>query len=183
MVVMKLRSFALGVLMFLPTVLGPCNGLDSQPPVIEDPFVKQSETTLESRKPLTVNAARRYTRFKFPDSAENIEFYHYQEWIAVNVYVRFEATVEDCIATAEEMIRSHNRENRDRKIQDLAPIVKDDSPANGDIQVMPSSDPAWFRPVEIKNGQFAGPAERFANHCPNIWIDTENGVFYYEYSD
>ena len=86
------------------------------------PFSGKPEI-LQSVQPETVEQARRrvpVSMMRLPDSAKNVEYAFYAEWIAIVEVVRFEAPVRDCRVVAEEIVAKHNAANPDHRIPGLA---------------------------------------------------------------
>jgi hypothetical protein len=123
----------------------------------------------ESSRPLTLAEARTETSFDLPDSAKNIQYGCYSEFIAFIELVRFEAPVEDCKAHALKLVRKHS----------LKPLRKV-SLAEGVLSDIQPLKAPWFRPQEIRAPLMAGEP---GSHQRMIWIDEENGVFYYQMTD
>lgn len=48
------------------------------------------------------------------------------------------------------------------------------------VSISPVLPAPWFAPGDIRKGLVAGATR---SHTPGIWIDTERGVFYYQYTD
>ncbi|MEN6449717.1 MAG: hypothetical protein ABFC96_04420 [Thermoguttaceae bacterium] len=137
-------------------------------------------TVAQSSGPLTVEQARRQTAFSFPDSAKNIQFATYRQWVATLDFVRFEAPVSDCCDTARKIIASHNKKNPDRKVLGLRPLDRTNrNQPMAESNTSPLSAP-WFDPQTIRKGLVAGETH---SDTPSIWIDTQRGVFYYQYTD
>jgi hypothetical protein len=136
----------------------------------------------QTSKPLTVEEARQKLTFLLPDSAKNVQFASYREWVAALDFIRFEAPVEDCCAIAQKIIAQHNTENPDRRVQGLRPLDRTDR--NKDQPMLQSTTSPlsvpWFDPQSIRKGFVAGETH---SHTPSIWIDAERGVFYYQYTD
>jgi hypothetical protein len=125
--------------------------------------------------PLSVAEARHHFTFPFPDSAINVHFASYREWIAAKDFIRFEAPAADCIAAAEQLIKDHNAKHPDRTIPALSALEV----VKHVVEPEPLSVP-WFTPQTIRKGLVGGQS---GSHQPLIWVDTERGVFYYQYRD
>jgi hypothetical protein len=158
--------------------------------------VRRTSNTLETIAPITVAVAQQYINDfppagDLPESASNVEFAFYGEWVALTELIRFEAPVEDCIATAQRWIEAYNKDNPNRTVQgirslpDVVGVTKlgdgPEIPVYGwpDIGTGPLQA-TWFKPQEIRQGVVAG---NIGSHQPTIWVDTDNGVFYYRYTD
>jgi hypothetical protein len=135
----------------------------------------------QTPKPLSVEEARRRLTLPLPDSAKNVQFASYREWVAALDFLRFEAPVADCCIIAKKIVAQHNAENPDRQVKGLRPLDRTDR--NNDPEVMSTSSPLsvpWFDPQSIQKGFVAGETH---SNTPSIWIDAEHGVFYYQYTD
>ena len=74
--------------------------------------IAYTKHTMETTRPLTVDEARKHWKGrvrKFKPTNVYIGAYH--EWQAVVEVVRFEAPVEDCLATAQAILQAHNAAN------------------------------------------------------------------------
>ena len=132
-----------------------------------------SKTTLETTQPVSLTDTENIIRFEFPKSAKNIQFASYSEWIARTTYVRFEASIEDCIATAEKIITEHKSKDPNFPV----PVLTDTLDPEWKRLENPHIDATWFNPTEIRQGK---KSEKFRS---TIWVDTARGVFYYYDSD
>lgn len=125
----------------------------------------------QSQGPISLAEARGLWAFDFPDSAHDIQFYAFSEWIAHETLVRFEAPVEDCIATARRVLKAHHEGD---ELAEIEPGTDAHVYANGRHKA------PWFDPESIRSGRKpAGPGY----HRPMVWVDTERGVFYYLNTD
>ncbi len=149
------------------------------------PFLITKPDIIQSVQPETVQQARQKISasiMRLPESANNVQYAFYHEWIAALELVRFDASVQDCRAVAEEIVAKHNAENPDRRIPGLRPIDPtghDPQQPTFPIGTEPLSAP-WFNPEMIRTGLVAG---EIGSHTPVVWIDTERGVLFYYYSD
>jgi hypothetical protein len=148
--------------------------------------VTTTPTIYQSDQPETVEQARqRLARvLPLPDSAKKVQYALYYEWIAVTELVRFEAPVEDCCAIAKQIVDQHNAKQPRGSWQmpGLRPIVPDGQDRDRPTRVsdMPELSAPWFAPDTIRKGLVAGAN---GSHTPAMWIDSERGVFYYQYTD
>ena len=132
-------------------------------------------TIIQGAQPISINEVRKVFPPGVPDSAKNIHYAVYAEYVAFLECVRFDAPVDDCIAHAQQVLAQFNAQHPNAQIQGLRPIketvmIDEQSPLS-----LP-----WFDPQSIKTGLVGG--ER-GSHQPSIWIDAEKGIFYYHYSD
>jgi len=123
-----------------------------------------------------------------PRSAKNIQFAFFCEWKAITDIIRFEASPEDCVATAEKWITDYKEKNPRTNVRGIRPLSdvtgskeRDDgviimNDAWSDPSTVPFKAP-WFKPQNITEGLVAG------DPVLTIWIDTKSGVFYYRFSD
>jgi hypothetical protein len=96
--------------------------------------------------------------------------------------VRFDAPVADCIATAKAILGNYNAANPGDKIPGLTEFDNTHSSELADPNDIASGElvTPWFHPEQIKKGQIGGELGSFT---PQVWIDTDKGVFYYRYED
>lgn len=125
--------------------------------------------------PISVAEARQQLQFPFPDTASNVQFSSYREFLAAEDFVRFQAPVDDCIATAEEIVGAHNRSRPSDQVAGVR-VLTADHPS----EFQSEGTPAWFTPHTIEEGFIAGEE---GSHMPLIWIDTARGYFFYQYGD
>lgn len=129
--------------------------------------------------PLTL-AEVKGSRFPFPTTARNIQFAEYQEFIAYEYVIRFEAPKEDCLATVSKAVEAFHssllRPDALAELSKIHPITSERHHLNrvADVPV------PWFDPEKISEGVEAGGD---GSHTPKIWIDTARGVFYFQYTD
>ena len=115
---------------------------------------------------------------RLPESANNVQYAFYHEWIAALELVRFDASVQDCRAVAEEIVAKHNAENPDRRIL----LVCDQSTLRDMIrssQPFRSARSRCQHPGSIRKrferGWWQGRSEATRRL---FWIDTERGVLF-----
>jgi len=128
--------------------------------------------------PLTLAEARARGEktFPFPDSAHDIYFAVYGEWQEYDFLLRFQAPPEDCLAAIPAVIAWHNHESRQSSNYKPAPL-------NGRTTLPRSSSLSpvrWFDSAVIERGICAGEN---GGHTPNIWVDTDKGIFYFQVHD
>jgi hypothetical protein len=113
-----------------------------------------------------------------PDSAARIQFY---DWFMLNLfqeYVKFEAPAEDCRAHVDVVLREW-REVFDNLDKPYGPPEPVDPHPLSRTSPHPSA-PAWFDPQTIQTGlHYRGHGSGY----PDIWIDTQRGIFYYQLTD
>ena len=140
---------------------------------------RNSHPVIHSDRPLSL-AEVKGIKFPFPATATNIQFAEYREFIAYQYVVRFEAPKEDCLATVAKVVQAfrHSGTTPDAvaELSQIRPIAaeRDHVKEVGDFSV------PWFDPENIKNGVEAG---KRSSHTPKIWIDTDRGAFYFQYTD
>lgn len=113
-----------------------------------------------------------------PPSAHNLYVSEQGAWLAHHCEVRFDATVEDCIATADR-VKVRFADEFDRELQEPFRIDRERG-------VVPPSDLVvsrrkwWLTTNSIRNGLYypgGGSSE------PEVWVDTDRGVFYFRVTD
>lgn len=113
-----------------------------------------------------------------PPSAHNLYVSQQGAWLAYHGEVRFHATVEDCVATAQ---RVHD-EYAARQRRSSAPPIEIDSERG----IVPPRDGTghrrkwWLNTDFIRKGLYY-PGGGAWN--PQIWVDTERGIFYFRVTD
>ncbi len=134
-------------------------------------------TILIVKDPVSLDEARSQVSFPLPDEAVNIMFAEYQEWMAYEFLLKFEAPVDACKAHARLLLKQDNRDNPD------SPVSVELRPLTASPQAVPPSPPlnaTWFDVENIEQGLTGGEG---GSHRPTIWIDTERGLVYYLLTD
>ncbi|MEO6052890.1 MAG: hypothetical protein ABIP97_02660 [Chthoniobacterales bacterium] len=135
---------------------------------------------LEKRydKPMTYEQAKKVVGdFPLPDSCRNVTYGIYADWQAYTCLVRFEAPVDVCIKQIDTVLAWDNQVyKRDKSYgrEEIGKTVQGDT-STGWLKEVP-----WFKPGTIKRGIYTGEN---SSHIPQIWVDTEKGVFYYKEED
>lgn len=111
-----------------------------------------------------------------PASSHNINYAMYADWQAYQQFVRFEAPVEDCIRYIDLVLEWDDKIHK-RKSSYPRLTVTGASPLDGDS--MMGSIP-WFDVNKIRHGIYTGKA---SSHTPEIWVDTDRGIFYFYETD
>ena len=147
-------------------------------------------TVRQTSKPLTAAETQHDVPFALPDSARNVQYWIWNGgWMAFDDRVRFEAPVDDCVATAKRIVDKYNAAQIDHPdwkvpgIREMDPKSLDDliARAGASLDLDPPANPTpWFCLESIKTGLVAGD---IGSHTPLILIDTEHGVFYYRMTD
>ncbi len=116
----------------------------------------------------TAAEARKHIQVPLPDAASNIRYASYHEWVAAEVYLRFEAPVDVCLNQAAELLPKKSLSiSANARANNLIPFPK--SPQFKDL--------SWYDLGEVKNVVSATEG-----HI-SIFIDQDRGVFYYHYTD
>ena len=131
---------------------------------------------MQTTAPLAVRQARQYLNIALPDTATNVQFARYRNWLAVLDFIRFEAPSEDCLATAKTILAQHNANNPDMPVAGLSASLNPDWVVD---DTSPLTVP-WFDPDTIPKGQSGG---NFDSQEPVVWVDTVRGIFYYQLTD
>jgi hypothetical protein len=126
------------------------------------------ETIEETRGPVTREKALKHCIISLPESARDVQY----AWVVGGMqytqqYVRFEAPVDDCYAQAKRILRT-NQPTFSKTSRPLGP------PSCEQLHTK------WFDVDKIAEGVVAGDG---SDHGPQIWIDTQRGVFYYYLTD
>ena len=139
---------------------------------------RNSHPVIHSDHPLLL-AEVKGMKFPFPATATNIQFAEYQEFMAYEYVVRFEAPKEDCLATVAKVVEAFKSNSSPYQVAELSKIEPLKQQRNHVRQVADFQVP-WFDPENIQDGVEAG---EWNSHRPKIWIDTARGVFYFQYTD
>jgi hypothetical protein len=144
---------------------------------VRDPF--GPATIIREEAPLTVNQARaKDCPIPLPDSAKNVEFAYYSEWINLEILVRFQAPADDCRAYAQQLVNAEAKEQKRPSVKiSFDPVT---SPPKFDPEVDLLGPVPWFDIKQMSQGMTAiVPIGNYAQ----IWIDDKRGVFYYRQTD
>jgi len=151
-------------------------------------FAGPAEVT-QTSMPVAAAEAQQYLPFELPASARNVQYSLWSAWMGFDDRVRFEAPVDDCIATAKRIVERHNAENANQPDWRVPGIRKIDGESLKDLvdragiawdPEPPANPTLWFHPETIKKALVAGD---MGSHTPLIFIDAEHGVFYYRMTD
>ena len=113
--------------------------------------------------------------FPLPPSSRNIYHGMYADWQAYTRLVRIEAPQEDCLKHIDAVIawndKKHQRTSSYPRIQVayVAPV------GAGRLERA-----SWFDPEKITRGIYTGDG---SSHKPQIWIDLDRGIFYFQEMD
>jgi hypothetical protein len=122
----------------------------------------------------------------FPTAARDFQFADYGEWLGAECYFSFRAPPDICVAYAHKVLQEHNRRHPDEPSPGLKPFSLVQDTPHGPVILQAPESPAlghermplhWFRPDLIREGVEGG--ERFQKG--KVWVDTNRGIFYYEY--
>lgn len=109
--------------------------------------------------------------FPFPPSSRNIYYGEYQDWQCYTLLVRFQAPVSDCISQIDTVIACDNRIINRTSTYPRITVTNVPFQGSGDFDSVP-----WFTPNTITHGIYVGTN---IDHGPQIWIDTDKGIFYF----
>lgn len=132
-----------------------------------------TDTTAYTTRPLKPAEVRApLLPVALPSDASDIQFAQYSYRQAYELLVSFHAPPESCVDYAKAILIDYNRMNPNRPVPaDLTPLTK--PPRKYICEEMPTP---WFTPETIQTGMKGGEA---GSHQPEIWIDSDRGVFYY----
>ncbi len=136
--------------------------------------IQTNNTVIRSERPLSLAEVK--IKFPFPATAKNIQYSTYQEFIAYEFLVRFEAPTDDCLATVAKAVEAFHTSGTVAELSKIQPLTQD----RQHKQEVGGFPAPWFDPENIQKGVQAG--ER-GSHQPIIWIDTARGIFYFQYTD
>ena len=126
---------------------------------------------------MDLETARKQVDIPLPDSATEIFYGYYSEWMAYDFILRFKAPLETCKAHASILLKHHNKTSPENlvseKLQEMTEIPEQ-------ISFTGFSNVTWFDIHNIKDGFIAG---EFGSHQPRIWIDKTKNILYYRYTD
>ena len=142
-----------------------------------DPF--GPATIIREEIPLTVERARaKDCPIPLPDSARNVQFDFYCEFIDLDMLVRFEAPAGECRAFAQQLVDTHRTEEKRPSIKVSFESIS--SPPKDDLKDTEFGPVPWFDVASISEGVTAiVPVGNYAQ----IWIDDKRGVFYFRQTD
>jgi hypothetical protein len=122
----------------------------------------------------------------FPPAARDFQFAEYGEWLAHEFYLSFRAPPDICVAYANKVLEEHNRQHPEEPVPGLKPFSLVQETPYGPTKLRaghskflgPDQMPLhWFGPDMIREGVEGGEALRKGK----VWVDTDRGIFYYEY--
>lgn len=159
---------AMGALVFLGLVLFLSSGIY---------FLFCSATVIRFDKPLTYAEAstNKDIDFPFPASSHDIYYGFYADWQAYTRIARFEAPVQDCIHQIDTVVAWDNRIYHRTSSYPHITITNVAPQGAGWLK-----SASWFTPETITNGIYAGLD---SSHTPQIWVDTNRGIFYFMEND
>ena len=130
-------------------------------------------------KPLPYAQARREKASDFPLPPSSHDIYHgeYVDWVAYTRIVRFEAPVADCLKHLDVVMAWDDKRYSRTSTYSLVEVTRVDKSSADALYLEPAP---WFAPDTIKHGLYTG---KTASHEPEIWIDLDNGVFYFREAD
>lgn len=142
-------------------------------------FYKCSQPDYVQRydKPLTYSQALKESAIDFPLPASSSEIYYgmYADWQAYTRIVRFQAPVEECISQIDKVIAWNDKMYQRTSSYPRTKVSRVQRQGAGWL------DPAdWFCPETITNGLYVGEN---SSHKPQIWIDLDKGIFYFQEND
>jgi len=138
--------------------------------------------TRESDTPITREEAlqKAETNLPLPTTAKNVYFRLSGETQNWNLYIFFEAPLEDVKAIIEKELAFYSK--REKRISGIEPprfMPLPVSPDNAPADVLKSS-PKWWSPLSIRNGFFIGSSDPHSG--PRFWVDTDTSqVFFHEH--
>jgi hypothetical protein len=138
-------------------------------------WVWMHDEIMESRGAITREQAQRECPIPLPASAHAVQY----AWIVGGLqytfqFVRFEAPVADCFAHAQSLFAENAAHNPRYKVPTFVPTSHPSAPGCSELHT------EWFDIQNIVDGKSAGNGP---GNGPQIWIDTERGVFYYYLTD
>jgi len=141
-----------------------------------------SSHVVSTSTPLSLAQARQKNcPIDLPNGADNVCFAAYSEWLAFEVYVKFDAPLDICKCHAIQLLKKHNEKVPDRAVPLELRILK--APLYP-IKPGPPLNIRWFDLDAIKHGFFAGgEGPNSGAHQPFIWIDSDGNTFYYLCTD
>jgi len=135
-----------------------------------------SPTVWQTSGPVTLQEASGRCPIPLPATAKNIQYAAYSHWAAYEAFVRFEAPATDCLAHVDAIIKMSPPYDHPIKLMPIDPsclVLK--------MSDLPSAmKTSWFDLQRIKRGQWGGGG---GSYWPQVWVDEDNGVFYYHITD
>jgi len=135
--------------------------------------------------PVSVEEARKLgCPILLPDSARNVQFAWYDQWVISQTYVRFEADPAVCHAHAKTLVEDNVKRVADIPVSNQTDLTSlTSAPQNSLLQpgrLNPLGSLPWFNIQDIKHGSFR---HGIVSYDPDIWIDDDKGIFYYRNTD
>ena len=127
--------------------------------------------------PLTYSEAAKNKdiNFPLPSSSHDIYYGQYANWQEYTKIVRFQAPIQDCISQIDVVITWNSKGVNQTSSYPHITITNVEPP--GADSLAPAS---WFTPETIKHGIYAG---QISSYAPQIWVDTDRGIFYFKQTD
>lgn len=138
--------------------------------------------TRGSDTPITREEALQKAEIKLPlpTTAKNVCFHLSGETQNWNLYLLFEAPLEDVEAIINKELAIYSKNERLITGTDLPQFKRFPvSPDNAPSAVLESA-PKWWSPLSIRNGYFIGSSDPHSG--PRFWVDTDTSqVFFHEH--
>lgn len=115
--------------------------------------------------------------FPFPASSRQIYSASYADWQVAGMFVRFEAPVEECLSHLEKVKAWFNSRHGSRMIWEKDAINSSSLPTTTLRETRIGPLP-WFDVHHIRNGIHLHAPSDLAIP-PEMWVDLDNGFFYY----
>ena len=141
-------------------------------------------------RPMTVAEAKRLEElasFPFPPSAHDIYYAAWADWQEAQTMLRFDASLEDCLATIQQAIRWQQTHlgQKNFSTYPTRPMTSQIYLPAADQQFL--SHVPWWDGTRITHGFSAGAetgdGEPINGGEPNVWVDSDLGrVYYYDWN-
>lgn len=132
------------------------------------------------RQNVPLEQAQKECPIPLPANAKNISYGHWSCGIGFEDYLRFEAPPETCLAHIAVVLEACSPKEHIASQPSLPKPNKIASPPQPVRSSSREFDVGWFDIQNIRNGVTAG---RGFSSDPQVWVDTNRGVFYYRITD
>ncbi len=109
-----------------------------------------------------------------PDAAHHIQYASVTGLQSLDLYLRFEAPVDDCKDFATRVMAEASHERPGQPAPKLAPVTHATRP-----RPSPYLHTAWFDVDTIPDGFASSASSSDSNFADQVWVDARRGILYY----
>lgn len=125
---------------------------------------------LKTRSPVSLAAARKDCPIPLPDTAKNIQYAAWSQWIAHETYVRFDAPASDCLTQATAVLQPYAQQFGS------SVVSREVSGPPESFHASDKLDVQWFDIGKFTKGVVFQLSD---HHGPAVWVDTNRQCFYF----